>query len=298
MESRRPFPHVDGVEHDWVDAGGLRMHVATAGPADGPPLLCLHGWPQHWYLWREAIGPIVQAGYRVVCPDLRGLGWTGAPRSGYEKEQLASDVLALMDALGLERVRLMGHDWGGWVGYLLGYRAPERIDRYLALNILPPFVRASPAALLGAWRFWYQWVLASPGLGKRVAARLARLNDEQATRVGFPATVFSPQEREAFLGQFAAPDRAWATVQYYRSFQLREIGPLLAGRYRRREYRVPTLLLFGEDDAAQDPRNLRGTDEAVPSFRYELIKACGHFIVDERPELVAERALEFFAPSG
>ena len=76
---------------------------------------------------------------------------------------------------------------------------------------------------------------------------------------------------------------------------LRELGPLLAGRYKRRDYTTPTLLLFGDRDVAQDPRNLRGIDERVPSFSYELIEGCSHFIVDERPELVVERALGFFA---
>ena len=294
MESHRPLPHVDGVTHEYVDAGGLRTHVALAGPADGEAVVCLHGWPQHWYLWREVIGPLADAGYRVVCPDLRGFGWTEAPRRGYEKDQLATDVLALLDSLGVERAKLIGHDWGGWVGYLLCLRAPERIERYLALNILPPFVRVSPAALLGAWRFWYQWVLASPVLGKHAAARLARLSEAQAARVGFPARIFTPGEREAFLGQFAEPERAWATVQCYRTFQLRELGPLLAGRYRHPDYQTPTLLLFGDRDVAQDPRNLRGIDERVPSFRYELIEGCSHFIVDERPALVVDRALELF----
>ncbi len=74
-----PLPHVDGVEHRWVDAGGLRMHVAEAGPPDGPAAMLVHGWPQHWYEWRKLIGPLADAGHRVICPDLRGLGWTDAP---------------------------------------------------------------------------------------------------------------------------------------------------------------------------------------------------------------------------
>ncbi|MBJ7291840.1 alpha/beta fold hydrolase, partial [Williamsia sp.] len=107
----RPLPHVDGVEHQYVDAGPLRMHVAVAGPADAPPLLLLHGWPQHWYLWRDVI-PAVSDRYRVIAPDLRGFGWTDAPPGGYRKERLATDILALLDALGIDRVRLVGHDWG------------------------------------------------------------------------------------------------------------------------------------------------------------------------------------------
>src|SRR6059058_6686702 len=99
------FPAVEGVEvtHRYVDIGGLRMHVAEAG--EGEPLVMLHGWPQHWYLWRHQI-PELSKRYRVICPDLRGFGWSDAPAGRYEKETLAADLIALLDALGLERVRL------------------------------------------------------------------------------------------------------------------------------------------------------------------------------------------------
>src|SRR5215210_3982994 len=80
-----PFPHVDGVRHDFVPARGLRMHLAEAGPADGEPVLLLHGWPQHWYLWRGVV-PLRSDQYRLVMPDLRGTGWTEAPSDGYDKE--------------------------------------------------------------------------------------------------------------------------------------------------------------------------------------------------------------------
>jgi pimeloyl-ACP methyl ester carboxylesterase len=106
----RDLPHVDGVEHRFLELPGLRVHVAEAG--EGEPLVMLHGWPQHWYEWRHLI-PSLAKRYRVICPDLRGLGWTDAPPSGYEKEELASDVLALLELLGLDRVKLVGHDWGG-----------------------------------------------------------------------------------------------------------------------------------------------------------------------------------------
>ena len=86
------FPQVPGVEHRYVDAGGLRMHVAEAG--EGEPVLALHGWPQHWYLWREVI-PRLAPHARVIAPDLRGFGWSGVPAGGYDKETMARDVLTL-----------------------------------------------------------------------------------------------------------------------------------------------------------------------------------------------------------
>ena len=92
----RPFPPVEGVEHRYVEARGLRFHVAEAGPPEADPLLALHGWPQHWYEWRRQI-PALAEHYRVIVPDLRGFGWSDAPPDGYDKENMATDVLALID---------------------------------------------------------------------------------------------------------------------------------------------------------------------------------------------------------
>jgi pimeloyl-ACP methyl ester carboxylesterase len=83
------------------------MHLAQAG--EGRPIVMLHGWPQHWYLWRRVI-PLLAPHARVLCPDLRGFGWTDAPGRGYDRETMAQDVLALLDELGLERIDLVGHD--------------------------------------------------------------------------------------------------------------------------------------------------------------------------------------------
>ena len=124
-------PQVEGVSHRTVRARGLDFHVAEAGEGDDV-VLCLHGWPQHWYEWRHLMPALAAAGHRVLAMDLRGFGWSDAPAGGYEKEKMADDVLAVLDQLGLERVKLVGHDWGGWIGFLLALRAPDRFSRFLA----------------------------------------------------------------------------------------------------------------------------------------------------------------------
>jgi pimeloyl-ACP methyl ester carboxylesterase len=276
-----PLPHLDGVEHRYVDAGGLRMHVAEAGAGD--PLVLLHGWPQHWWEWRGLI-PRLAESHRVICPDLRGLGWSDAPARGYEKEQLADDVLALLDALELDRVRLIGHDWGGYVGFLLCIRRPERFERFVALNTGHPFVPVDLRALSTMWRFWYQWLIATPGLGKAVVRRGFML------RAGW-----TPEEHECFAAPLREPARAAATVQIYRTFQTRDLPAIARGRYRRERLRTPTLFLHGADDSVIRPALLRGFDAHADDMRLELVEGVGHFIADEQPDLVAERALEFFA---
>lgn len=287
----RELPEVEGVEHRFVEVRGLRTHVAEAG--EGEPVLLLHGWPQHWYAWRGLI-PSLSRRYRVICPDLRGLGWTDAPSGGYEKENIATDVLALLDELEVERVRLAGHDWGGWVGFLLCLREPRRFQRYLALNIVPPFLPVEARTLLSLWRVWYQWVIAAPWLGEWAVQGVGGWDNPVFRWIGGGPDAWSGEEREIFLGQLREPERARASVHYYRSFQLRELGPLLRGRYRRQRLLTPTRIVFGTGDRVMNTRSLEASKRNADDLTVELVPDVGHFIADERPDLVLDRALEFF----
>jgi pimeloyl-ACP methyl ester carboxylesterase len=290
----RPFPEVEGVTHRYVDTGRLTMHVAEAGSPDADPVVMLHGWPQHWYEWRHQIPAIAQH-YRVIAPDLRGLGWSDAPPDGYEKENMGTDVLALLDALELEQVRLVGHDWGGWIGFLICLRAPERFRRYVACNIPTPFAKRDPRGFAGVWRFWYQAVLASPGLGARAAPAMAERLLRNTKRRG----ALSEEEVREFVEPLREPDRARATVQIYRTFVTREFAPVAAGRYNSKRLTVPTRLLFGEDDIAIPTRMVSGDfSRHADHLEVEFVPNCGHLIEEEQPELVTRRTLDFFSAAA
>ena len=105
MNPTAPLPSVPGIAHKRVRANGVELHVATAG--EGPPVVLLHGWPQHWYCWRRMIGPLAER-YSVLAPDLRGWGWSEAPPGDYSKATFAADIVALLGALvviPIKRVR-------------------------------------------------------------------------------------------------------------------------------------------------------------------------------------------------
>jgi pimeloyl-ACP methyl ester carboxylesterase len=285
------LPHVDGVTHRTVRARGLDFHLAEAGAGDDV-VLCLHGWPQHWYEWRQLM-PALADRHRVLALDLRGFGWSDAPRHGYEKENMATDVLAVLDALGLERVKLVGHDWGGWIGFLLCLRAPQRFERFLALNIVPPWVNLRNT-VGHAWRFWYQQMILAPGIGYGLHRR-----GDFVPRVLVGGSevkdVWDEETLRAFADNLAEPARARAAVKMYRVFNWREVLPIVRGRYVERRLTVPTLLVFGVDDFVLRPEMLAGYERHAEHMQIELVDDCGHFIVDERPDLVAARAREFLA---
>jgi pimeloyl-ACP methyl ester carboxylesterase len=286
------LPQVDGVTHRTVRARGLDFHVAEAGSGDDV-VLCLHGWPQHWYEWRRLM-PALAAHHRVLAMDLRGFGWSDAPRQGYEKENLASDVLAVLDELGIERVKLVGHDWGGWIGFLLCLREPRRFERYLALNIVPPWITAR-AGIGHAWRFWYQQLILAPGIGYRLH-RSGNFVPRILVGGSEKRDVWDEETLRVFSERFTEPARARAAVQMYRVFNWRELMPILRGRYAEQRLTVPTLLVFGSDDFVLRPEMLSGYERHADEMEVELVPGCGHFIADEMPELVAARAREFLAP--
>jgi pimeloyl-ACP methyl ester carboxylesterase len=287
---RLPFPAVDGVRHRFVSVNGVRFHVAEAG--HGEPLLMLHGWPQHWYEWRYLIGAL-QEDYHIICPDLRGFGWSDAPESGYEKEQLVDDVIGIMDALGIERVLLIGHDWGGWVGFLLCLRQPQRVERFLALGILHPWQRLDPTLLRNLWRFGYQPVVASPLLGgwlvqrHGLIGRLIRWDSADGRQ-------WHEQDLRWYTELLRDPARARASVLLYRTFLTREMLPVMRGRYRAARLHVPTLVLAGARDLTIPPTLLRGYQPYADAMAVEVVPNAGHFLPEERPTLVAERARVFF----
>jgi pimeloyl-ACP methyl ester carboxylesterase len=286
-----PPPEIDGVTHRYVNVPGVRLHVAEAG--EGPPVLLLHGWPQHWWNWRKVI-PALAENYRVICPDLRGFGWSEAPAGRYEISELAADIVALLDELGHEQVDLIAHDWGGYTGFLLCLNTPERIRNYLALGIVHPWFeppKPSPAALQ---RTAYQFVLASPLIGESVLRFLPGFVKLALRRGAHPDMRWSEEELDCFAQSFRPRDHALASSHVYRSFLLRELPRLKKGHYRSQRSSVPTRILTGEADPVIKADILAGFEPYADEMSVEEITGCGHFIAEEKPDLVIARARELF----
>ena len=289
------LPVLDGMRHRAIDLPGLRMHVAEAGAGD--PVLLLHGFPQHWWEWRD-VAPRLAERHRAICPDLRGAGWTDAPRRGYSRRQFASDLVALLDALGIHRVRLLSHDMGSIIAFALCMDHPDRVASHVALSVPPPFPAFSPRMLPAMRHLWFQEVIAMPGLGPRLlASRGARLPRYLFSH--FTAAPLDPAVIDAFIRPLRRPDVARAGSAMCRQLVLPELGRLMAGRYRRVGLRTPTLILFGTGETAFTPDIVRASMRNVDAYaeRLELafIDGPGHFLADEAPHEVVERSLAFFA---
>jgi pimeloyl-ACP methyl ester carboxylesterase len=284
-------PELEGVEHRYVEVDGVRMHVAEAGA--GEPVVLLHGWPQHWWIWRKVI-PELASERRVICPDLRGFGWSEAPDGRYELQGFADDTLALLDELGLGQVDLIGHDWGGYAGFLLCLMAPERIRHYLALGVSHPWFEPPPPSPRMAMRISYQLILATPGLGTGVLRHLPGFVKLVLRRGSHPSMRWSEEELDCYAESFRSVDHALASSHVYRSFLTRELPRLRRGEYRSRRSSVPTLLVCGEADPVARGPVIEGYEPYADEMSVEIVERCGHFVAEERPDVVIARARELF----
>ena len=273
----------------FVDAAGVRLHVVEAGPADGPLVLLLHGFPEFWYGWRHQVPALARAGWRVWAPDQRGYNRSDAPHAvaAYDVDRLADDVEALMDAAGAERARVVGHDWGAVVAWWLALRSPGRVERLTVLNVPHPvafrrFLWRSPAQLA---RSWYVGFFQLPGLPELAL----RQSGAWALRASSAPGTFSDADLARYRAAWARPGRARGMISWYRALARR----LATFRLDDPVVRVPTLILWGDADVALD-RRLAGRSLALcADGRLEALPGVSHWVQHEAPDRVNAALAEF-----
>ncbi len=247
--------------------------------------MVLHGWPQHHWVYRELLAD-PPPGLRIIAPDLPGYGWSGPAPHRWSKQDVAQDVLALMDAIGLDRTLLVAHDWGGFVAYRMLLAAPERFDGYLVCNMAHPWQTAL-TTLPHFWRMLtYQPFMASIGVAlsqrTRYVERVVFGHGPRAHRVDRAAA-------KVYADRFRDPVCARTATDTYRTFLLREL-PAAARHPEQRRATVPIRALFGMSDfpvhySLASPETANADD-----YTFEPVDA-GHFIIDERPDLVRARLI-------
>ncbi|ORV10759.1 alpha/beta fold hydrolase [Mycobacterium celatum] len=289
------MPALDGVEHRYVKlSDDVTIHVADAGPADGPAVMLVHGFPENWWQWHALIEPLVADGYRVLCPDLRGAGWSSAPRSRYLKNEMADDLAAVLDRLGIDKVKLVAHDWGGPVAFIMMLRHPEKVTGFFGLNTVGVWPQRDLSMLRHLWRFWYQIPIALPVIGPRVIAkpnsRFSRL------LLSWVGDGFTPPDDDVqiYAECMRQPGHAVAGSRWYRTALTSEMLRWLR-EYNDARVDVPVRWLHGTGDPVITPDLLRGYADRASDFELELVDGVGHWIVEQRPELVLDRLRTFLA---
>ena len=278
------------LRHRQVQANGLQFHVVEAGAGDRLAL-CLHGFPELWISWRNQIPGLVEEGWRVWVPDLRGYGETDAPPrvEDYSIETLMEDVGALIDASGAREVMLIAHDWGAIVAWFFAIRQIRPLERLVIMNVPHPGAASSRERNWKQWlRSWYIFFFQLPWLPEFLLTR------NRAALVGnaftgsachpdrFPDEVLD-QYRQAAL----RPGRARGMVNYYRAL-VRGGGALRQSRIGFPLIEVPTLFIWGEQDIALTKETTFGTEDFVADLTLRYLPDASHWVQQDQPEIVNE----------
>ncbi|MFZ0325215.1 MAG: alpha/beta hydrolase [Actinomycetes bacterium] len=274
-------------EHREISANGLRFHAASSG--DGPLVLMLHGFPENWWAWRHQLVSFADAGYRVVALDLRGYGATDHTPRGYDTPSLTADVAAVIRSLGSDHAHVVGHDWGGAIGWTLAAVHPQLVTSLVVVSAPHPrrlrsAVLRRPAQLAASAQ---SLVFQSPWAPERMLVKDdARRVDELLHRwsaPGWPDAATSTFYRQAMQ----VGNTAYCAMEYYR-WAVRSAPRPDGIRYAsamRSPIKAPVLQVHGDQDRWLLPASAQGSDQYVTGpYEWRLLDGVGHFPHEEAPD--------------
>lgn len=284
----------------FVEANGFRFAVDEAGEGDHLAL-CLHGFPESRFSWRHQIPLLAEMGYRVWAPDLRGYGETEPkPRdvASYLIDRLMEDVAALIDASGAKKVTLIGHDWGAGLAWTFATHAPRPLERLVIMNVPHPGVMTGQMQR-GNWaqlkKSWYMFFFQLPGIPERaLTARDARGVRRAFYDMALDKTHFTPDVLDRYAKDAQRPGAMTGMINWYRA-ALR-LGGKLRGPWP--VIQTPTLIVWGEADAALGIELLDGTDAYVRDLTIKRLPGVSHWVQQEAPEKVNPILREWLGPAG
>lgn len=288
------------VEHDRAAPNGVDLHVVAAGPDDGDPVVCLHGFPECWYTWKHQIPALAAAGYRVLAPDLRGANRTGKPKSvaAYRLAELTGDVAGLVEDLADGSARVLAHDFGGLVAWRLAATRPDLVDRLVVANaphlaVYDRHLRSSLAQLRKSWYVFYFQLPRLPevGLSYDDCAVIESLYREQVS----PAAI-TDTDVERFKAAAARDGALRAMVHWYRALGRQYLSGIVRGRGppAAGAVAVPTLLCWGENDHALSAALVDDHRDVVTDLAIDRHPDAGHWVHFDAKEAVNDAVLDFF----
>lgn len=286
-----------GWQSRFLGLPGLgRMHLVAAGPADGPPVILLHGFPEFWYGWRHQIGALAAAGYRVLAPDQRGYNLTGK-KGPYDLDTLTHDAIRLMDACGARQAHWVGHDWGGVVAWKVAERFPQHVQTLSILNVPHPAIGVRSVLrgnlrqfLRSSYVYFFQIPWLPEWLLRRQGYALMRRAVSATARPG----AFTETDLDRYTQAWAQPGALRAMLGWYRAF-MRRSGHTFRESAGLPRYAMPALLLWGERDVALGVELAEQSARLLANGRLVRLPEATHWVQHDFPDLVNKYLLEHLA---
>lgn len=287
--------------HEYTEVNGIRLHYVTEG--SGRLILFAHGFPEFWYAWKDQLTEFGRD-YQAVALDMRGFNLSSKPAEveQYQMKYLVEDVRGLVRQLGHERFTLVAHDWGGAMAWVFAVSHPEMLDGLVIINSPHPAIFARELSANPAQQQSSQYMVMLRGSDSEqalAANNYAQLR-EKFMGDGLWNGIFSEEDRTAYLEAWAQPGALTGGVNYYRVSRVTPtpIGTQAAQEGPSRDLnslmvRVPTLVIWGEQDRALLTGNLDGLEQFVPDLRVKRIPDGSHWVVHEHPALVNQYIREF-----
>lgn len=280
---------MDEMTHHYADLGDVRLHYVIAG--QGFPVVLLHGWPQSWYEWRHVI-PGLAAKYRVIAPDLRGLGDSSRPLTGYDKKTVGNDVWRLLQRLGVTECFLVGHDWGGPTAYAIAAAHPEAVRKLAILDVTIPG-DGSPNISQGGRR-WHHAFHQTPDLPEALVIGREDIYFGWFYRnYGHRPDAIPDADIAEYLRIYRQPGALRAGFAYYRAIpqDIADNQALSASG----KLPMPVLALGGDSSWGRRMEVVESLRRMATDVRGGVIENCGHWMPEEQPAALLQQLLAFFA---
>jgi len=286
---------------------GVILNVALAGPADAPPIILLHGFPESHRTWRHQIADLSRD-HRVIAPDQRGFAGSDKPEGveAYETGTIVKDVLALADALGVKHFTLAGHDWGGAVAWSAALHHPLRVKRLIIVNAPHPLVFQKSLIEDEAQRAASQYinVFRSPMAETGIRAMGLETFLDKVLLGHADGSKLEPEERQAYLDDWSREGALTAMLNWYRAAAIEvpkpgeEAKAPLWTKLPFPHVHQPTLVIWGLNDTALLPVQLEGLHGLVGDLRIVTSPTASHFITWEEPETVTRAIRDFLGETN
>ena len=273
------------MEHQQISVNGINLHVVQDGPRAGQLVILLHGFPEFWYGWRRQIPYLAAAGYRVWAPDQRGYNLSDKPDgiAAYTLDELAADVIGLIDAAGHERAFVVGHDWGAAVAWWVAAKYPERVARMVVINV--PHLSVMKAQVRRSFtqmrKSWYVLFFQLPWLPEKLA-RMGNWNAAvQSLRLSSHPGTFTDADLDIYRQAWSQPKAYTSMLNWYRAVVQK---PLTAPSSP--QIKVPTLLIWGTQDRFLEREMAQPSIDLCDDGRLVFIEGATHWVQHEEADRV------------